>query len=79
MGKTESTLKYQLSNYHIYNLTTLYLNGSLPCVDFMDVIMGDIPWGFFGHQNRDQSIIQNFTEEKLPLKLKCSLEITLFL
>ena len=26
----------------IYNLTTLCLNGTLPCVDFMDVIMGDI-------------------------------------
>ena len=25
------------------NLTTLYLNGTLSCVDFMDVIMGDIP------------------------------------
>ena len=31
--------------YHkaaIYNLTTLCLNGTLPCVDFMDVIMGDM-------------------------------------
>ena len=27
----------------IYNLTTLCLNGTLSCVDFMDVIMGDIP------------------------------------
>ena len=27
----------------IYNLTTLCLNGTLPDVDFMDVIMGDIP------------------------------------
>ena len=27
----------------IYNLTTLCLNGTLPCVDFMDVTMGDIP------------------------------------
>ena len=26
-----------------YNLTTLCLNGTLSCVDFMDVIMGDIP------------------------------------
>ena len=24
-------------------ITTLCLNGTLPCVDFMDVIMGDIP------------------------------------
>ena len=33
--------------YHkaaIYNLTTLCLNGTLSCVDFMDVIMGDIPY-----------------------------------
>ena len=28
---------------YIYNLTTVCLNGTLPCVDFMDVIMGDIP------------------------------------
>ena len=28
---------------YIYNLITLCLNGTLPCVDFMDVIMGDIP------------------------------------
>ena len=28
----------------VYNLTTLCLNGTLPCVDFMDVIMGDIPY-----------------------------------
>ena len=28
--------------FAIYNLTTLCLNGTLPCVDFMDVIMGDI-------------------------------------
>ena len=27
----------------IYNLTTLCLNGTLICVEFMDVIMGDIP------------------------------------
>ena len=27
----------------IYNLTTLCLNRTLLCVDFMDVIMGDIP------------------------------------
>ena len=27
----------------VYNLTTLRLNGTLPCVDFMDVTMGDIP------------------------------------
>ena len=26
----------------IYNLTILCVNGTLPCVDFMDVIMGDI-------------------------------------
>ena len=25
-------------------ITTLSLNGTLPCVDFMDVIMGDIPY-----------------------------------
>ena len=25
-------------------LTTLYLNGTLPCVDFMDVIMGNVPY-----------------------------------
>ena len=25
-------------------ITTLCLNGTLPCVDFMDVIMGDIPY-----------------------------------
>ena len=31
------------NNAVIYNLTTLCLNGTLPCVDFMDVIMGDIP------------------------------------
>ena len=28
----------------IYNLTTLCLNGTLTCVDYMDVTMGDIPW-----------------------------------
>ena len=28
---------------YMYNLTTLCLNGTLPCVDFMDVIMGDLP------------------------------------
>ena len=27
----------------MYNLTTMWLNGTLSCVDFMDVIMGDIP------------------------------------
>ena len=27
----------------LYNLTTLCLYGTLPCVDFMDGIMGDIP------------------------------------
>ena len=27
----------------LYNLTTLYLNGTFSCVDFMDDIMGDIP------------------------------------
>ena len=26
----------------LYNLTTLCLNGTLPCVDFRDVIMGDL-------------------------------------
>ena len=25
----------------LYNLTTLCLNGTLSCVDFVDVIMGD--------------------------------------
>ena len=30
-------------SWEIYNLTTLCLNGTLPCVDSMDVIMGDIP------------------------------------
>ena len=25
-------------------ITTLCLNGTLPCIDFMDVIMGDIPY-----------------------------------
>ena len=25
-------------------ITTLCLNGTLPCVDFMDVTMGDIPY-----------------------------------
>ena len=28
--------------YTLYNHTVL--NGTLPCVDFMDVIMGDIPY-----------------------------------
>ena len=28
----------------LYNLTTLCLNGTLSCVDFMDVIMEDIPF-----------------------------------
>ena len=27
----------------IYNLTTRCLSGTLPCVDFMDVIKGDVP------------------------------------
>ena len=27
----------------IYISATLCLNGTLPCVDFMDVILGDIP------------------------------------
>ena len=27
----------------MYNLTTLCLDGTLPCVNFMGVIMGDIP------------------------------------
>ena len=33
------------SCYITYNITTLYLNGTLSCnsLDFMDVIMGDIP------------------------------------
>ena len=38
--------------YHkaaIYYLTTLCLNGTLACVDFMDVIMGNIP--LFPHIN----------------------------
>ena len=29
---------------HIPYITTLCLNGTLPCVDFMDVIMGHIPY-----------------------------------
>ena len=29
----------------LYDLTTLCLNGTLLCVDFMDVIMGDRPIG----------------------------------
>ena len=37
-----------------YNLTTLCLNGTLPCVDFMDVIMGDIP--LFPHVNTAYTI-----------------------
>ena len=32
-----------LTKAAIFNITTLCLNGTLPCVDFMDVIMGDIP------------------------------------
>ena len=43
--------------YHkavIYNLTTLCLNGTLPWVDFMDVIMGDIP--LFPHVNTTYTI-----------------------
>ena len=38
----------------IYNLTTLCLNGTLPCVDFMDVTMGDIP--LFPHVNTAYTI-----------------------
>ena len=34
----------------IYNLTTLCLNGTLSCVDFVYVIMGDIPpWSDVNH------------------------------
>ena len=28
---------------YLYNLSTLCLNGTLSCVNFMDVTMGDIP------------------------------------
>ena len=34
----------------IYNLTTPCLNGTLSCVHFMDVAMGDIPVGGEGPQ-----------------------------
>ena len=34
-------------NSAIYNLTTLFLNGTLPCVNFMYAIMGDLPTGPF--------------------------------
>ena len=32
-------------------ITTLCLNGTLSCVDFMDVIMGDIPYMGHFHKN----------------------------
>ena len=32
------------SEGRLQNLTTLCLNGTVPCVDFMDVTMGDIPY-----------------------------------
>ena len=28
----------------LYNIITLCFNGTLSCVDFMDVIMGDLPY-----------------------------------
>ena len=36
----------------IYNLTTLYLNGTLGCVDFMDVTMGYIPGNKYIYGNK---------------------------
>ena len=35
-------LYYIYQKAAIYNLTTLCLNGRLPCFEFMDVIMGDV-------------------------------------
>ena len=37
-----NSLYYIYHKAAIYNLTTLCLNGTLPCVDSMDVTMGDI-------------------------------------
>ena len=31
----------------IYNLTILCLNGALPCVDFMNIIIAHIPLPFY--------------------------------
>ena len=43
MGHFHVLISWMLS-WEIYRyITTLCLNGTLPCVDFMDVIMGDIP------------------------------------
>ena len=35
---------YTVFSIKLYNLTILCLNGTLPCVDFMEVIVGDIPF-----------------------------------
>ena len=37
-------ISWMLSWEDIPYITTLCLNGTLPCVDFMDVILGDIPY-----------------------------------
>ena len=34
----------------IYNLNTLCLNGTLSCIDFMDVVMADIPTCMYSQQ-----------------------------
>ena len=34
---------HSLTHCYLYNLTTLCLNGTYSCVDFMDFIMGDVP------------------------------------
>ena len=41
MGHFHVLISWKLS-WEIYPITTLCLNGTLPCVDFMEVIMGDI-------------------------------------
>ena len=43
MGHFHMLISWMLSwgDIPLYNLTTLCLNGTLPYVDFMDVIMGD--------------------------------------
>ena len=48
------TLHHIFHKAAIYNLTTLCLNGTLPCVHFMDVTMGDIP--LFHHVNTTYTI-----------------------
>ena len=56
----------------IYNLTTLCLNGTLQCVDFMDVIMGDRP--LFSHVNTAYTIVKllyNLTTLCLNGTLQC--------